>query len=142
MDVLQPLFERCPIIELAAGESLHLPDARGECLYLVLEGRLRALPGQEASPGCASLLAGSWIGEMTVIDGFDTAVEVVAESDARLLRMDARCLWSLVARSHEAARNLFAILSRKMADRVREATPMKTLQPVPPTVRESMRRLG
>ncbi|HCX34291.1 MAG TPA: hypothetical protein DHV08_12625, partial [Rhodocyclaceae bacterium] len=124
LEVIQALFERCPIIELAAGDSLTLADPRGECLYLVLEGRLRVHPERDGLPESASLLAGAWIGEMSVIDGFGGASRVTALCDTRLLRMDARCLWSLVASSHAAARNLFAILSRRMTAAGREPARM------------------
>ncbi len=140
--VLQRVFERCPILELAAGESLPAPGAHGECLYLVLEGRLQAPQHRDRASDRLDLAAGALIGEMSVIDGFDPSTRVTAVSEARVLRMDTRCLWSLVAASHEAAANLFAILSRRIGGRRRAPAGFRAAQPVPPTVSASMRSVG
>lgn len=141
-NVLQRVFEHCPILELAAGESLPAPGAHGECLYLVLEGRLQAQPDRDRPPERLDLGAGALIGEMSVIDGFDPSTRLSAINEARVLRMDTRCLWSLVASSHEAAANLFAILSRRIGGRQRAPAKLRGTQPVPPTVSASMRSVG
>ncbi len=108
------------IVEVRAGERLIRQGDRGEELYVVIDGKLRAFVDEAGGP--VELRAhgrGDVIGEVGLFHATRTA-NVEATSDARLLRVTQASLERLSRRFPRTAsvvhRNLNEILASRLAD--------------------------
>jgi diguanylate cyclase (GGDEF)-like protein len=112
-DSVQGMLEHCPVREIRKGEILIRAGSSNEYLYLLVSGRLRIHLVYDDEP-VAVLEAGEAVGEISLIDGHPTTAYVVADTDSRLLQMDAHVLWSLVQGFHAAAFNLLLLLAQRL----------------------------
>ena len=108
------LLERCPITEIAKDEVLITEgDKHTEC-YLILSGTVRIHLGSPDSDAISKLGAGESVGELTLLDGKAASAFVIADEPCRLLVLREDIFWSLINASHNFARNLIILLSRRM----------------------------
>jgi diguanylate cyclase (GGDEF)-like protein len=108
------LLENCPIRQIARDEILITEGSdRNEC-YLILSGSLRIHLGSPDSDAISRLGAGESVGELALLDGKRASAFVVADEPCRLLVMREDIFWSLINASHNFARNLIILLSRRM----------------------------
>jgi len=112
--LLELILPRTRLIKLDAGEVLIERGAPNDFVYLILEGTLHVhLDGGDV-PHFFSLGPGTCAGEISVIDGGGASARVVAAEPSRLLSIDGKTLWYLVANTDAAARNLLLIFSGRM----------------------------
>jgi len=118
VDISRPLLElilpRTHLIRLDAGEVLIERGALNDYVYLILEGCLHVHLEDGPEPYVLALGPGTCAGEISVIDGGGATAKVVAAEKSRLLSIDGRTLWYLVANTDAAARNLLLIFSGRM----------------------------
>lgn len=113
LDAFEGLILNCPLATVKEGEILLEAGKPNRHLHLLVSGRVRVHLSLEDEP-IAILGRGEAIGEISLIDGQPASATVIADTDCRLLRLDAHLLWSLVRASHGAAFNLLLILAQRL----------------------------
>lgn len=114
---LEPVFENCPVINLAAGETLIEQGQSNHHLYFVLKGRLDVRLESIDSPVADIIQVGECTGEMSIIDGKPTSANVTAGKPSTVMAVQEDIFWSQVASSRAAMRNLSRILTERMRRR-------------------------
>lgn len=108
------LLEDCIIMQVAKDEILITEgDKHTEC-YLILSGTVRVHLGSPDSEAISKLGVGESVGELALLDGKGASAFVVADEACRLLVLHEDVFWSLINASHNFARNLIILLSRRM----------------------------
>jgi HEAT repeat protein len=123
-----PLFANLSLDQLEAvhqltREATYLPgevivregDPGGE-LYLLLEGSVRIWKdhGTPQATALNTIQAGSYVGEMAILDDEPRSASVVAIESVRLLRLDGRSLKELVHQMPEIAFEIFRVLTARV----------------------------
>jgi phosphoserine phosphatase RsbU/P len=114
---LEPVFENCPVINLADGETLIEQGQSNHHLYFVLKGRLDVRLKSIDSPVADIIKVGECTGEMSIIDGQPTSANVTAGMPSIVMAVHEDVFWSQVAASRAAMRNLSRILAERMRRR-------------------------
>ncbi len=109
-----PILESCQVRVLGVGDILVRAGDACKALYLVLSGRLRMQDPSDESPD-TQVRAGDCIGEVFLLDKAVVAATVIAADPTRLLVVDRRAAWALIAASHEIARNWISLLAERTA---------------------------
>ena len=157
-DLLIDLEAELEPVSLYGGETLLRQGDDGDCIYIVISGRLRVV---ERSNDRATVLAelgpGETIGEMAVITGEPRSADVVAIRDTHLARLPKTAVERLLVRHPMSA---LALLGRGLVSRLRSRSegrshvaPLATIAIVPAhpdapldefamRLRESLSRLG
>jgi len=117
---VQGVLDACTLRLAAPGEVIIQAGSPNRHVYLLLEGCLRIHPHSLSDDPVVVLGPGEMVGEMSVIDQQPASANVVAAEPCRIMVMEEDILWSLVQSSHDAARNLLFILTRRLrhADQV------------------------
>jgi diguanylate cyclase (GGDEF)-like protein len=108
------LLADCPVIRVAAGQSVLDFGGNGGRLYVVLRGALgvAADPLADTSNAAVSkILPGECVGELSVLDEEVNPTAIYALQESELLVIDADRLWRLIDESNGVARNLLRLLS-------------------------------
>ena len=114
-DELVAALAECDVLLLSAGESLLRLGARNRSVFILLSGKLTAFLGKDANPATAiEISAGECIGELSAIDGKPISAQVLAATDARVLRLDKDVFWKRVIKLRGVAENLMTTLSERM----------------------------
>jgi len=93
---------------------------RGEAMYLVLEGEVRALTIVEGRESLLGIFpAGQWFGEISVLDRGPREVDVIANKDSLLLRLSSDAFERLHREAPLVANQFLLVLTRTLAGRVR-----------------------
>ena len=100
-------------IALAAGEIMQSPGDSNENIYVILSGRMRINSDKPNGEPVAMFGSGESVGEMSILNGSKALDYLVADTDCELLYVDFASIWSLVNSSHQAARNMLNILSKR-----------------------------
>lgn len=116
-EALEPVFENCPVINLAAGETLIEQGQSNHHLYFVLRGRLDVRLKSIDTPVADIIKVGECTGEMSIIDGQPTSANVTAGMPTIVMAVHEDIFWSQVAASRAAMRNLSRILTVRMRRR-------------------------
>ncbi len=120
---LHPGFEPAhhfPPAAAVAGEEILTQGAPPDGMILLLSGSLSAefvAPDGTAMP-VATILPGTLVGEIGHYAGVPRTARVVAEVPCRLLRLDARALDALAARSPQVALDLHRLAAANLARRL------------------------
>lgn len=114
LESVEQILKGCQVITLKSGETLLEVGQKNTSLYLVLEGELRVYLNGPGLPVHAVLGPGECVGELSLIDGGNTAALVMAARDTRMLAVPHELVWSMVDSSHGIARNLLAILAGRI----------------------------
>jgi signal-transduction protein with cAMP-binding, CBS, and nucleotidyltransferase domain len=96
---------------------------RGDAMYLVVQGELRALSiveGKETT--LTTLVTGDWFGEISLLDHGARSVDVIANRDSQLLKLSSGAFERLLRDAPELAVPFLLALSRTVAERIRRAT--------------------
>lgn len=108
-------------VTVAAGEPIFREGDEGTVMYVLLAGTADVIVGdtlvEEAQPGAL-------LGEMAVVDLSARSATVVANTECRLLPIDARQFDLLVRETPEFARHVMQVVAarlRRMNERLREA---------------------
>lgn len=102
---LRALAETSEWRELRGGERLYRVDDAGDALYLVVQGRLRAVHPEPFDAGyrfIGEIGRGETVGEISVITGEPRTAEVFALRDSSLLRIGRESFERLLRRHPEA----------------------------------------
>ena len=114
-DELAAALAECEVLLLTAGESLLRLGARNRSVFILLSGKLTAFLGKDANPATAiEISVGECIGELSAIDGKPISAEVLAATDARVLRLDKDVFWKRLIKLRGVAENLMTTLSERM----------------------------
>ena len=94
---------------------------RGEAMYLVLKGEVRALSIVEGHElPLATLGAGQWFGEISVLDRGPREVDVIANKDSVLLKLSSESFERLHREAPTLAIHFLLVLARTLTGRVRQ----------------------
>ncbi|MBA4398003.1 MAG: GGDEF domain-containing protein, partial [Syntrophus sp. (in: bacteria)] len=117
---IRGVLDACTLRLAAPGEVIIHAGSPNRHIYLILDGRLHIHPDCLSEEPLAVLGPGEMVGEMSVIDHQPASANVVAVEPCRIMVMEEDILWSLIQSSHDAARNLLFILTRRLrhADQV------------------------
>ena len=113
LESIQGVLDSCSVQYLKKGDILIRAGQRNHSLFMLLSGRLRIHLELSLSP-IVIMGPGELVGELSLIDGQLTSAYVVAAEDCRLLVIDDRTMWSLVASCHAVARNLLVVLAQRL----------------------------
>lgn len=111
---LNEFLSRCDQAFFEKGEVLLSPDMNSGHMYLLLTGAVRVHLTSPDSEPLVTLGAGECVGEMSLFDGSNPSAWVIAARDAATLVVDSELLWDMVNESHDVARNLLYVLSRRI----------------------------
>ena len=95
----------------------------GDAMYLIWEGEVRALAiveGKEST--LATMKAGEWFGEISLLDQGPRSVDIIADEDSILLKLSSAAFERLLAEAPALAMPLLLALSRTAVDRLRRVT--------------------
>jgi hypothetical protein len=102
-----------------AGEAVLREGEAGSALFVVLEGHLRVHRGQLE---LGKLETGSHFGEMSLLNGRPRSATVVAETPARLLKMERKAFVALMRQDARLAAKLLWTLSQVLSLRLDETS--------------------
>ena len=111
---IEHLLKGCQVITLKSGATLLEVGQKNTSLYFVLNGELRVYLNGRGLPVHAALGPGECVGELSLIDGGNSAALVIAAQDTRMLVAPHELVWSMVDSSNGIARNLLAILAGRI----------------------------
>ena len=107
------LLENIAVQEFKQGETIIGVGQPNQVLYLVLSGHLNVYIKLTLDP-VATLGPGEFVGEMSIIDGRPSSAHVAADTDCRLLGIEADIIWKLVDSFPSVARNLLSVLAQRL----------------------------
>lgn len=116
LKTLKKFLQVCEERALAAGAILIAPERSNDKLYVILSGCLDVRLDSPTAPSLVKLTVGECVGEMSIIDRENPSAYVLAAEDSLLLVISQENLWAMVNASHEVAKNLLLILSRRLRD--------------------------
>ena len=103
------------IVSLNPGEVLLEIGQSNQCVYVVLSGHLSAYLDRQTRPDRAiSIDAGQVLGEMSVIDGKPVSAHVIADTNARVLRLSREHFWDRLMTLPGIASNLALTLTERV----------------------------
>ena len=111
---LNEFLSRCDEAFFEKGEVLLSPDMSSGYMYLLLTGAVRVHLNSPESEPLVTLGAGECVGEMSLFDGSNPSAWVIAERDTATLMVDSVLLWDMINESHDVARNLLYLLSKRI----------------------------
>jgi diguanylate cyclase (GGDEF)-like protein len=111
---IEYMLERCQLRDLETGEKLLQPEVANSFLYLILEGELSVHLIGQSTLEHVTMIPGECAGEISLVDGKNPSALVVASKPTRVLAVPHDTVWSMVDQSHEVARNLLAIIAKRM----------------------------
>lgn len=111
---MKEFLSRCDQAFFQKGEVLLSPDQSSGRMYLLLTGVVRVHLNTPDSQPLVILGAGECVGEMSLFDGSNPSAYVIAEKDTATLVVDSILLWDMINESHDVARNLLYLLSKRI----------------------------
>ncbi|HEU0234065.1 MAG TPA: GGDEF domain-containing protein [Gallionella sp.] len=114
LESVEHILKGCQVTTLKSGATLLDVGQKNTSLYLVLDGELRVYLNGRGLPVHAVLGPGECVGELSLIDGGNSAALVMAAQNTRMLVVPHELVWSMVDRSNGIARNLLAILAGRI----------------------------
>jgi len=108
-----PAFEE---IRAGKGEIIFRDGARGDCLYLILSGKVRIVKytSSREEVVLGELTSGRVFGELDVIDNRRRSAGAVALTECRLLRLAKRDFLKLMKKCPGLGRNLLVIIAGRL----------------------------
>lgn len=114
LESVEHILKDSQVITLKSGATLLEAGQENTSLYLVLDGELRVYLNGRGLPVHAVLGPGECVGELSLIDGGNSAALVIAAQDTRMLVVPHELVWAMVDSSNGIARNLLAILAGRI----------------------------
>jgi CRP-like cAMP-binding protein len=105
-------------VQIPAGEVIIRQGDIGDCMYIIVEGRVRVFQGEHTLNFLGKRQV---VGELAVLDSEPRVASVAAVEDARLWRLDQEELYALMSRRIEVARGVIHGLCQHLRTRVRES---------------------
>lgn len=116
-EILAELATLLKLVEFQAGETIFHKGDCGDCMYIVVAGRVRVHDGERT---LNYLGAGDVFGEMAILDAEPRVASVMTEEGVRLLQLDQKQFYDLMASRAEVARGVIRVLNRRLRARVRD----------------------
>lgn len=116
-DVLAQVADLLEPVEVAAGTRVFEKDDPGDCMYVIVAGRVRVHDGERV---LNDLWARDVFGEMALLDSERRVASVTAVEDTRLFRLDQRPFYKLMATQSEVARGVIRVLCQHLRARLRD----------------------
>jgi len=116
-DALSEVAELLTQVEYHAGEMIFQKGDPGNCMYLIVEGRVRVHDGDLT---LNHLGKNSVFGEMAVLDAEPRVASVSAVEETRLLRLDQAPFYQLMGNRIEVAHGIIRVLCQYLRARVRD----------------------
>lgn len=110
---LRALAKAAVTHEYSAGDPIVTAGSTGTDLFVILDGRVTVL---RQGRTVATLAAGNFFGEISLLDPGPRTADVVAEGPTRCLRLSGRDFWGAV----QGDPRLASVLLRHVGQRVRE----------------------
>jgi hypothetical protein len=98
-------------VEMKAGETIFEKGDMDNCMYIIIEGRVRVHDGERT---LAHLGDRDVFGEMAVLDPQPRSASVTAIADTRLFRLDQELFYELMADRIEVVRGIIRVLTRRL----------------------------
>jgi sigma-B regulation protein RsbU (phosphoserine phosphatase) len=112
---LDAALAECEVLLLRAGEPLLRSGDANRNVFILLSGKLVAQLGEEPNPDTAiEISPGECVGELSAIDAKPISAQVLAASDARVLRLDREVFWNRLMLLRGVAENLMTTLTERM----------------------------
>ena len=121
--LLTSMLAYLEVVEVPAFATVVTKGERGDALFMVLQGELRArtlVGGRETT--LAIMAAGECFGEMAVLDQSPRAADVIANQPSVLIKVSDAALKKIFAEAPALAAPLLLGLTRVIAQRVRVIT--------------------
>ena len=109
-------------VPLRKGEPLFNEGDPGDALYIISSGAIRIFKNIKATgedKSLALLSAGTYLGEMTLMDGTPRSASARAESDSLVLKISRDDFTKLLGTYPQSAVRLFVSFMRVLSDRLR-----------------------
>jgi signal transduction histidine kinase len=104
-------FERAVVVEAQAEEKVIEHGTPGQFFWIVLEGELRVVEGQET---LGVLKANETGGEVPLLAGTPNKVDVVANTVVRAVRLDEDSFWEMMTSCKEVRQAILRNMARRM----------------------------
>ncbi len=124
--ILEPFLLNCEYRQLQSQEQLLSPGQNNDYLYVLLSGQLSAHIKQNEADKGFRILAGEFVGEVSIVDNQPPTSFVSATQDSFLLCIHETVLWSEFMRIPGAARNMLQQISKR--SRARNLSMEKSLE--------------
>lgn len=111
---ISPMLADCPVVRVAAGQSVVQANSPGTRLFIILRGALSVDPDTReglADGRTSKIVQGESVGELSVLDQHANSSHVSALEESDLLVIDTNRLWRLIDESNGVARNLLRLLA-------------------------------
>ena len=109
---------RLTSVDVARGDVVFHAGDRGDCLYVVVEGKVKIT--RTTPDGRENLLAilgpGDLLGELSLFDSLDRTATATAITDLMLSRLDERDFHGYLDDRPAVARELLRVLARRLRD--------------------------
>ncbi len=109
-------------VELLAGQTVFEKNDPGDCMYIIVSGRVKAHDGDTIFN---TLTDGDVFGEMALLDPEPRVASITALEDTHLLRLDREPFFELMEDRIEVARGVIRVLSGHLRNRVRDVAELK-----------------
>ena len=116
-DILADVAPLLKPVEIPAGNAVVHKGDPGDCLYIIVNGRVRVHDGQRT---LNFLKTGDVFGEMAMLDAEVRSASVTAVEDTRLFRLDQEPFYTLMTTRIEVARGVIRVLSQHLRGRVQD----------------------
>lgn len=122
LEDMKDLYRLSEEAQYGAGATIIEQGAQGQGLFVIVEGAVQVFKVEAGrSKPLASLSAGSYVGELSLIDEAPTSARVVAAGPVRALFI-SRARFNQYLYTHEAAAlRIYSLFTRTLSERLRQA---------------------
>ncbi len=124
MQDMKELYRVCQEVTFPPGGTIIEQGVRGSGLTVILAGEVHVVLASGGAP-LATLSAGAYVGEMSLVDDSPTSAKVVSVGNVRALFI-ARERFDQYLYNHDtAAQRIFRLFTKTLADRLRQSNVRK-----------------
>jgi signal transduction histidine kinase/CheY-like chemotaxis protein/HPt (histidine-containing phosphotransfer) domain-containing protein len=109
--VLLALAKQAHVFQAAPGEAVFTKNEPGSSLYLLLSGAAKV---HDADYVATWLEAGSWFGELALLDEGPRSMTVTAIAPSELARLDRETLFAVMSQHPELIQKIVGLLTRRL----------------------------
>jgi CRP-like cAMP-binding protein len=114
---LQTLIRKVRVVSLEAGQVLFRQGDAANSLYVIVEGAVVPIAEGERRRKLAVLERGEFFGEIGLMTKQPRNATIEALVDTKLLAIDRRVLWKLIAKKPSVAKSILRFLRARLIDR-------------------------
>ena len=108
---LRELARVSGVADYGEGETVVQQDAAGDVCFVILDGEARVVRNGRR---LATIAAGSFFGEMSLLDGAPRTASVITEEPSRLLSLPRSAFVELLAANPAIATKVLATVARRL----------------------------